>query len=146
MTGTAHALATTAAVGAGLLAGVYTAFSTMVIPALRRQDPRDAAAVMIGINRVAERGPFLLLFGGAAVAAAALGVSALVRSDPADGAVAAASLASTAITVAVNVPLNRRLEREPGSWTSYARTWTAWNSICAVAAALAVVVAVDTRS
>lgn len=140
------ALTTVAVVGSGLVAGVYTTFSTMVVPALRRQDPRDAAAVMIAINRVAERGPFLLLFGGAAVAAAALGVSALVRSDPADGAVAAASLASTAITVAVNVPLNRRLEREPGFWIGYARTWAAWNSVRALAATAAVVVALGARS
>ncbi|MCM6763791.1 DUF1772 domain-containing protein [Rathayibacter sp. ZW T2_19] len=140
------ALATVAVVGSGLVAGVYTAFSTMVVPALRRRDPVDAAAVMIGINRAAERGPFLLLFSGTAVAAAALGVSALVRSDGADGAVAAASLASTAITVAVNVPLNRRLERDPASWSAYARTWTAWNSVRALAAAAAVVVALSTRS
>lgn len=140
------ALAAVAVVGSGLVAGVYTAFSTMVVPALHRQDPGHAAAVMIGINRSAERGPFLLLFGGTAVAAAALGVSALVRSDPADGAVAAASLASTAITVAVNVPLNRRLERDPASWSAYARTWTAWNSVRALAAAAAVVLALSTRS
>src|SRR5699024_11402487 len=98
-----------------------------------------AAAAMVAINRAAERGPFLVLFGGTALAAATLGASALGRGATSDLAVAGASLASTAITVAANVPLNRRLNADGAAfWPTYARRWTRWNTARALAAAAAV--------
>lgn len=135
-------IATLAVVGSGVLAGVYTAFSTMVIPALRRGTARDAAAAMTAINRRAERGPFLLLFGGTAVAAAALGVSGLVGGSTLDVVVAGASLSGTAITVLWSVPLNRSLDRGGADeWDRYARSWTRWNTVRALLSAIAAVVA-----
>lgn len=126
-------------VGTGLVGGVYAAFSVMVIPALRRLPDGDAAAAMVAINRAAERGPFLVLFGGTAIAAATLGVSALGHGAATDLAVAGASLASTAITVAANVPLNRRLDVDGATfWPTYARRWTRWNAARALAATASV--------
>ncbi|WP_247826262.1 anthrone oxygenase family protein [Arthrobacter antioxidans] len=128
-----------AVVGAGLVGGVYTAFSVMVMPALRRRDDQTATTTMIAINQAAERGPFIVIFGAAAVAALGMAVSALPRGAGGDLAIAGASLASTVITLAVNVPLNRRLEREGTTfWPTYHRRWTAANTIRAIAAITAV--------
>lgn len=126
-------------VGTGLVGGVYAAFSIMVIPALRRLPDAEAAAAMIAINRAAERGPFLVLFGGTAIAAAALGATAVGRPVTSDLAVAGASLASTAITFAVNVPMNRRLDTDGATfWPTYTRRWTRCNTARALAATIAV--------
>ena len=133
---------TVAVVGAGLLGGVYAAFSTMVVPALRRLDDRAATAAMVRINAQAERGPFIVLFGIAALAAVGLIVNAVPRGAVSEIAVAGASLASTVITAAVNVPLNRRLEKDGSAfWPMYARRWTAANTVRAVGATAAVIVA-----
>ena len=130
-----------AMVGAGLVGGVYTAFSVMVMPALRRSDARAATATMIAINRTAERGPFVVIFGSAALAALGLAATASSRGAMGELAVAGASLASIAITLAVNVPLNRRLEREGAVfWPVYHRRWTAANTARAMAAVAAVVI------
>lgn len=130
-------------VGTGLLAGVYTAFSTMVMPALRQHNAHDAAAIMSRINRRAERGPFIVLFGGTAIAAVALGASGLTRGSTIDIAIAGASLAGTAVTVLGNVPLNRRLDRDgAGEWGRYQRSWTRWNHCRALLSIAAVVAAI----
>ena len=133
---------TVAVVGAGLLGGVYAAFSTMVVPGLRRLDDRAATAAMVRINAQAERGPFIVLFGIAALAAVGVIVNAVPRGAVSEIAVAGASLASTVLTVAVNVPLNRRLEKDGSAfWPMYVRRWTAANTVRAVGATAAVIVA-----
>lgn len=129
-------------VGAGLVGGVYVAFSTMVMPALGRLNEEDATAAMVRINRAAERGPFVLVFGSAALAAIGLAVTAAPRGSGTDLAVAGASLASTIVTLGVNVPLNRRLERDGAAfWAVYRHRWTASNTMRAALATVAVLVA-----
>jgi uncharacterized membrane protein len=129
-------------VGAGLVGGVYAAFSTMVMPALGRLNEQDATAAMVSINRAAERGPFILIFGSAAAAAIGLAVTAAPRGAVTDLVIAGASLASTIVTLGVNVPLNRRLEREGAVfWAVYRRRWTASNTLRATLATTAVLVA-----
>ena len=131
-----------AVVTAGLLSGVYTAFSTVVIPALNRLGDHEATAAMVRINRKAERGPFILLFASAALAATGLAVAAVPRGTGVDLAIAGASLASTVVTVAVNVPLNRRLDRDGAPfWAEYSHRWRAANTVRAGCAAIAVIVA-----
>lgn len=131
-----------AVVGAGLLSGVYAAFSTMVMPALRRLDDGDATTAMIQINRKAERGPFILIFAAAAVAATGLAAGAAHRGAIIELVVAGASLASTVVTTAINVPLNRRLERDGSTfWAEYSVRWTRANTVRAAFAATAVIVA-----
>lgn len=129
-------------VGTGVLAGVYTTFSTIVMPALRQESARDAAATMTRVNRRAERGPFIVVFGGTAVVAVVLGISGLTRGSAIDMAIAGASLSGTAVTVLGNVPLNRRLDRGgAGEWGRYQRSWTKWNHLRALLSIAAVVVA-----
>ncbi|RZU62862.1 DUF1772 domain-containing protein [Zhihengliuella halotolerans] len=133
---------TVAVVGAGVVGGVYAGFATLVIPALKRLEAPAATAAMVTINRVAERGPFVAVFGAVALAAVALAASTNAREAPEQWWVAAASLSSTVVTVAVNVPLNRRLEREGAVfWDRYARRWGAANTVRAVLASAAVVLA-----
>ncbi len=114
----------------------------MVMPALGRLDDQNAAAAMIRINQAAERGPFILLFGSATAAATCLVVTAAPRGALTDLFVAGTSLASTIMTLTVNVPLNRRLEREgPCFWSAYRRRWTRANTLRAGLATTAVFIA-----
>ncbi|MHA7191464.1 anthrone oxygenase family protein [Arthrobacter sp. MDT2-16] len=129
-------------VGAGLLGGVYAAFSAMVIPALRRLDDEGATAAMIQINRKAERGPFIVMFGVAALAATGSAITAAPRGNTIELVIAGASLASTIVTMTVNVPLNRRLERDGSTfWNVYSHHWTTANTVRATLAATAVLTA-----
>jgi uncharacterized membrane protein len=131
-----------AVVGAGLLSGVYAAFSTMVMPALSRLDDRDATTAMVQINRKAERGPFILIFASAALAATGLVAVAVPRAASIELVIAGASLASTVVTMAINVPLNRRLERDGSAfWVEYSVRWTRANTVRAAFASIAVIAA-----
>jgi uncharacterized membrane protein len=143
----AGALAT--ALGCGLVAGVFAAFSTFVMPALRRLPAAQGIAAMQSINRTAVRAPFMTLFFGAAVLCVVTIVWA-ARSwgdDAAPWALAAGILylvGTIGLTIVRNVPLNDALEgpdpADPGAaglWARYLRAWTAWNGVRAVAAAVA---------
>ncbi|MBT2588576.1 DUF1772 domain-containing protein [Arthrobacter sp. ISL-95] len=129
-------------VGAGLVGGIYAAFSAMIMPALGHLSDEDATAAMVHINRAAERGPFIMLFGSATAAAIGLAVTAAPRGAVTDLLIAGTSLTSTLVTLAVSVPLNRRLEREGATfWTVYRRRWTASNTVRAALATTAVLTA-----
>lgn len=67
------------AVGCGLLAGVYFAFSAFVMAALGRVDPAAGIAAMNAINVVITRSLFMPFFLGTTLTAAALAVLALFR-------------------------------------------------------------------
>ena len=53
MTGVLYAATLASALGCGLVAGVFFAFSTFVMPALKRLPPAHGIAVMQSINKVA---------------------------------------------------------------------------------------------
>lgn len=136
-------IAAAAIVAAGLLGGVYGAFSMIVMPALGRLGGREATAAMIRINRAAERGPFIGLFVLAAATAIWLLVDAAPRGSWRDLVVAALSLGSTAVTVVVNVPLNRELDKSGDRfWPTYRRRWATSNTLRTVLATGAVIVGV----
>ena len=54
-------LTVAAAIGAGLSAGVYLAFSTFVMGGIHRLSPSQAISAMNGINKAAPANPLLLL-------------------------------------------------------------------------------------
>jgi uncharacterized membrane protein len=58
----------TAAIGCGLVAGVFFAFSTFVMPALARLQPAQGIAAMQSINITAINPLFMLALLGTAVA------------------------------------------------------------------------------
>lgn len=114
-------------IGAGLLAGVFLAFSVAVLPGLRRRPGREAAATMREINRAIVNPLFLLVFLG--TAAGALGTAVLGGLAgawlPVVGAVATLA-GGHVITAAVNIPLNNALDRsEPvdAAWERFAGPW-----------------------
>src|SRR5262249_7723397 len=80
----ARVLTCVVAVGTGLMAGMYFAFSSSVMQALDDLAPSDGTAVMQSINRAVPNPVFLLVFLGTALGCVALAVVALVRwGDPA---------------------------------------------------------------
>src|SRR5688572_13860507 len=83
-----------AALGCGLIAGVFFAFSSFVMAALHRLPPAQGIAAMQSINRVVINPLFLGTFLGTAAACAALAARSLLAWDrPGAGYVLAGSLA-----------------------------------------------------
>jgi uncharacterized membrane protein len=137
-------LAGVAAVGSGLMGGVYYAFSSIAMPGLRDLTPADGVRAMQAMNVAAPRPPLLIaLVGTGAVSVAAI-VAAASAGGPARWWIiggAALSVASVAITGAYNVPLNNALAAihptDPtaaATWARYLREWTAGNHVRSAAA------------
>ena len=135
-----------AALGAGVVGGVFYAFSTFVMKALRRLPARDAIAAMQSINVVVINPMFLGVFLGTALMSLVVSVMAVLRWDPPQSMYlivgAALYLVGTfGVTVVCNVPLNETLAKVSGEdsdaaerWEAYCRRWTAWNHVRTVAA------------
>lgn len=137
------------AVGCGLMAGVYFAFSTFVMTALGRLDQAAGIAAMNAINVDIVRSLFMPLFLGTTAAGAALVVMGALRlSEP--GAVSMIAggglyvIGMFVVTVAFNVPLNDALAAvQPSSpeagvvWAAYLKDWVLWNHVRTVASAVA---------
>jgi uncharacterized membrane protein len=140
-------LAGTTAIGAALTAGVFFGFSWLVMPALDKVAQAGAIAAMQEINRIAVRCALMPLMFGTAL----LCVAAAVACLRADRTIAAIGIAAAAIyligvigvTICANVPLNDQLARlsaaaaAPDAWQAYSAPWTQWNTVRAVAGAIA---------
>jgi uncharacterized membrane protein len=145
MSGALDVLTLATALGCGLNAGVFFAFSAFVMDGLARAAPAEGIAAMQWINRRAPTPVFMLAWLGTGVACLVLAVwTALSAADRrAVLAIAAGALylaGSIAVTFARNVPMNDRLDtvdaRDPsaaGDWRAYLRAWTAWNHVRAAA-------------
>jgi uncharacterized membrane protein len=135
-----------AALGCGLVAGVFFAFSTFVMPALARLQPPQAIAAMQSINITAINPLFMLALFGTAFACLFLMVSILFKwQQPSAFYLLSGSLlylvGTIAVTIAFNVPLNDALAIvKPGSsegatlWAKYLTNWTFWNHVRTIAA------------
>jgi uncharacterized membrane protein len=143
------ALRFAAALGSGVMAGLFFAFSVAVMGGLARIDPGAGMAAMQSINRVILNPLFALAFFGTPVVCAALIVSLLWRwHEPGAVLLLAGSLLYIAgvfvVTMVCNVPLNNALEAVvPGGagaaerWNAYLSSWTAWNHVRTVSGCLA---------
>jgi uncharacterized membrane protein len=141
MSDIAEPLVIAAAVGSGLVGGVFFAFSTFVMPALGRLSAAQGTAAMQSINVMAPTPVFMTaLFGTGLVSVlaviAALGADDEVRVGWVLAGAAVYVLGNLVTTMLANVPLNNRLARvEPGSpdgdgvWNAYLTRWTAWNHV-----------------
>jgi uncharacterized membrane protein len=129
-----------AAVGAGLVGGVFFAFSTFVMPALARLTPDRGADAMRSINIAVITPPFLAAFVGTAVLAVAAAVLGARDLGEASGALALggalAYLAGVlAVTAGYNVPRNDRLAaladhaQIAAYWSTYQQQWTRANHV-----------------
>ena len=130
-----------AATFAAAVGGVYIAFSALVLPALR--DNSDAITVMRRVNVVAVRAPFMFVFFGSALTAAAVLVVELVTgAHPLVVVGAVLALASFAVTVVRNVPLNNELAGPTGDWQRFEPRWRRANHLraaLAIGAAVALI-------
>lgn len=142
-------LTTAAAVGCGLMAGLFLFCSVALMPALARIPAPAAVAAMREVNVAIVRLPFLVVFLGTAVATAALAV--LAADAPRLTAAGCYLVGVIGVTALANVPLNDALAgvvvtSADGErfWRHYLARWTAWNHVrtgCATLATLALVVA-----
>jgi uncharacterized membrane protein len=102
------------ALGCGLSAGVFFAFSSFVMPALDRLAPAQSIRAMHSINKLAVTPVFMTALVGTALACAVLGVWAVTSwgERPAALVLAGAALflvGAIVVTMAANVPLNDAL-------------------------------------
>jgi uncharacterized membrane protein len=140
------ALTLLAALGCGLMAGLFFAFSVSVMQALARLRPAEGIAAMQAINVAILNPVFLAVFMGTAVASVAAIIASVLRwQDPGALYLLAGGafylVGSFLVTAVFNVPRNNALAAvapaEPDSarlWTSYLASWTAWNHLRAAAA------------
>src|SRR5215217_3611520 len=124
------------ALGCGLIAGAFFAFSSFVMPALQRLPAAQGIAAMQSINKLAVTPVFMTaLFGTAAVSWGGLVAALMIAGG------VAYLVGAIGVTIACNVPLNDRLAKlhpqgsdAAGRWEEYVTKWTAWNHLRAAAA------------
>jgi uncharacterized membrane protein len=134
------------ALGCGLVAGVFLAFSTFVMKALGQQPPAQGIATMQSINITVINPWFMGVLFGTATGCLMLVVVSLVRGNqPGAQYLLTGSLlylfGTILVTIAFNVPLNDALAAvKPDSaegaalWAKYLTHWTLWNHVRMAAA------------
>ncbi|MBO3735084.1 anthrone oxygenase family protein [Glycomyces niveus] len=133
----------------GLMAGLFTGFSYAVMPGLKILDDRGWIAGMQSINRVILNGWFMTAFLGSVLfTAAALALNWFSGDRAASPWLLLALVLALVMfigTIAVNVPMNDRLEAagdpaqiaDPAALrASIESRWIAWNTVRGVAALL----------
>lgn len=146
MSGVLYAATLATALGCGLVAGVFFAFSTFVMEGLAQRPAAEGITAMQSINRTVINPAFIGALLGTAVASAGLAVYAMTDWDRSYAAylVGGAALyivGTILVTMQANVPRNQALARlDPEAahaadhWQRYVAQWTAWNHVRTVAA------------
>jgi uncharacterized membrane protein len=129
------------ALGSGLMAGFFFAFSVCVMKALGKLSPEQGIAAMQSINVVVINPVFLTVFlGTGSLCAVGIFGSVMHWREPAAAYLLAGSavylVGPLLVTMLFNVPRNNALgELTPSSaegaklWASYLSEWTAWNHV-----------------
>lgn len=139
------------AIGCGLIAGLYFAFSVFIMTALRRIDQSHGIAAMKSINSTILGSLFMPLFFGTTLVSLLLLIVGFVRrEEPGAMALLAGGLIYVTgmflCTILFNVPLNNalavvdppRAEAAP-VWERYLREWTFWNHVRTISSTAATV-------
>lgn len=149
------------ALGCGLIAGVFFAFSAFVMSAFARLQPAQGIAAMQSINVAVINPLFMTAFLGTGAACVVLAIFSLFKWQQAGAAYLLVGsllylVGTVLVTMLLNVPLNNALATvEPGSadganlWTRYLTNWTLWNhvrAVAALAAAASIIVAIGYRA
>ena len=133
------------AIGCGLLAGVFFAFSAFIMGALGRLPTAAGITAMNAINVAILRSLFMPVFLGTTLSSGLLAAIALFGwQEPGAGAMfcggAIHVLGMFACTMFIEVPQNNALQRvDPDGeaalpiWQRYLIRWTAWNHVRALA-------------
>jgi len=141
MDGLLAGLTALTALGCGVVAGVFFAFSTFVMRALRRVPPAQGIVAMQAINDAAIPSVFLLSGSITALGCVALtGWALAVWSEPFAPLLVAAGIIYVVgvviVTAAVHLPRNDALAtvdpQDAGAadhWSTYLPGWTAWNHV-----------------
>ena len=140
-----------AALSCGLAAGIFYAFSSLVMRALARIPSAAGIAAMQSINVSVINPWFITALFGPAVICSVLAVISLLRWNR-EGAVFLLAgsvlylVGTMMVTFVFNVPLNDTLAtvdpasaESVGPWDNYLSTWTNWNHLRTLAAFLAAV-------
>jgi uncharacterized membrane protein len=158
MDGALFALTLVAALGCGLAAGVFFAFSTFVMKGLGRLPEAQGMAAMQAINIAAPSFAFMLALFGTALVCVALVAWGLIELGEPFGPYllvggALYLVGTIAMTIGYHVPRNDALAAaDPGTadgvslWSRYHVEWTTWNHVrtaTALAAAAAFTLALQ---
>jgi uncharacterized membrane protein len=134
------------ALGCGLIAGIFFAFSSFVMKALAQRPPTEGIAAMQSINITVINPWFMAAFLGTGVVCIVLAIASLFKwHQPGAAYLLVGSLlyliGTVLVTIAFNVPLNDALAIvKPDSpeganlWARYLKNWTVWNHVRTVAA------------
>jgi uncharacterized membrane protein len=134
------------ALGSGLIAGTFFAFSTFVMKALGKLPPAQGIAAMQSINVVVINPWFMTVFlGTAGLCVAVMIASLLQRRDPGTPYLLAGGVlyvvGTVLVTILFNVPRNDALaavapatSEAAALWMSYVSKRTAWNHVRTIAA------------
>ena len=157
MTDVITTLAFTAALGTGLVGGLFFGFSTFIMRGLGRLPAAQGIAAMQSINITVIHPTVMVPFFGTGALCVALAWLGRAEADNTAYFAAAALyvLGCIAVTGTRNVPLNDRLAAADATsaeaatlWQHYLTRWTFWNHVrtaACVAAAAALVWALLTR-
>ena len=137
----AQALTFLAALGSGLMAGLFFIFSVTIMASLAKLAPANGIAAMQSINVTILGGTFLSVFMGTALISIVLIVAWFLGWIPTGGTyVLAGSIAYLVgiigVTMVFNVPMNDALmavkpETAEGAtyWQQYLASWVPWNHV-----------------
>jgi uncharacterized membrane protein len=146
MSGALYAATLATALGCGLVAGVFFAFSAFVMASLKRLPAADGIAAMQSMIILAVTPVFMTALFGTAAACLGLVAWAVISWGEGPSALVLAGgalylLGTIGVTMARNVPLNNRLAtlhpqgaEAAGYWAKYLTRWTAWNHVRTIAA------------
>ena len=133
------------ALGAGLNAGMFFAFSTFVMRALARLTPEEGIRAMQAINETVINPLFMLAFLGTSLLCGAE-IVRVIRQVPGTSTLSLIAallflIGTFGVTIGFNVPLNDRLAAcDPAAvgsadlWQHYLSRWTQWNHVRTLAA------------
>lgn len=127
------------ALGCGLIAGLYFAFSAFIMTAFSRIEQAHGVAAMNAINATILQSAFMPIFLGTTLAALVLAILAAFRwGQPGSTAMIVGGLVYVlgmfVVTMVFNVPLNNSLAAvgpadAPAVWAHYLKDWTWWNHV-----------------
>lgn len=141
-----YVLTFAAAIGSGVVAGIFFAFSSFVMEALGRIASESGIAAMNAINITVYNPGFMFAFMGTAAVCLALAAGSYSLWKSLDGKLLLAAsliyiIACVGVTMLFNVPLNEALaaaapgtQEEADLWTRFLSDWTFWNHVRTVAA------------
>ena len=134
-----------AALGSGLLGGLFFVFSVCIMAAFAKLSSANGISAMQSINVTILNGTFLMAFLGTALLSVALIMAWLFSGMPSGSMLAVAGglvylIGIIAVTMVFNVPMNDALAAvQPDSaqgaslWQDYLSRWTMWNHVRTIA-------------